>query len=201
MSKQGIDGDQIQDESLTGEDVKDGSIQRKDLDILTVGQSVITKLIAGKGVVIENNTGADEGTGDVTITSGSGDFGGNFVAAFDPTSYTTTSNAWVEVFNVTIPPDTAGRALVFYTAELGQSLKSKAMGLLVEYRVNGDPWGTVVEIKDGVVKNNEFQLRSGFFMTSDLLDTDTVDVRISFGFTVDGGSASIANIGSVSWRV
>ena len=52
---------------LTGNQIGDGSVQRHDLDSTTSGQSVIKKLIAGSGVSIVS-TGADSGTGDVTIS-------------------------------------------------------------------------------------------------------------------------------------
>lgn len=53
---------------VTGRQVKDGSIQRKDLDITTTGEAVVRKLIAGSGISL-SETGADSGTGDVTITA------------------------------------------------------------------------------------------------------------------------------------
>jgi hypothetical protein len=63
-----ITGTQVEDESLTGSDVEDGTIQKKDLDITTVGQSVVTEIEAGDNVTI-TETGADAGTGKVTINA------------------------------------------------------------------------------------------------------------------------------------
>jgi hypothetical protein len=60
---------------ITGRQVRDASIQRVDLDISTPGQAVITKLIAGSGVTL-SQTGADAGTGDVTINVTGGGGGG-----------------------------------------------------------------------------------------------------------------------------
>ena len=54
----------------SGRQILDGSIQRADLDSTTVGQAVIRKIIQGTGINI-NSTGADSGTGDVTISSAS----------------------------------------------------------------------------------------------------------------------------------
>lgn len=51
----------------SGRQIKDGSIQRVDVDTTTSGQSVITKIIAGTGIAISSSTGADSGTGDVTL--------------------------------------------------------------------------------------------------------------------------------------
>lgn len=51
---------------VRGGQVKDGSIQRVDLDVTTVGQSVIAKAIGGKQISL-SATGGDAGTGDVTI--------------------------------------------------------------------------------------------------------------------------------------
>lgn len=52
---------------LTGRQVKDGSIQKKDLDITTTGQAVITRIAAGTGINLSASTGVDSGTGVVTI--------------------------------------------------------------------------------------------------------------------------------------
>jgi hypothetical protein len=51
---------------VRGGQVKDGTIQRADLDITTVGQAVIAKVVQGAGVTL-TSTGGDAGTGDVTI--------------------------------------------------------------------------------------------------------------------------------------
>ena len=53
---------------FTGLQTKDGSIGRDDLDSATAGQAVVRKLIAGSGVTL-SSTGADAGTGDVTVNS------------------------------------------------------------------------------------------------------------------------------------
>ncbi len=53
--------------------IRDDSISRSDLNTLEAGESVITKVLAGSDVSIAW-TGADPGTGDVTISvDGSGD--------------------------------------------------------------------------------------------------------------------------------
>ena len=73
MNRTGIDGDQIRDETLTGEDIKDGSVKRVELNTTNTGEAVITKVIAGANISI-TSTGVDDGTGDVTIeATGSSD--------------------------------------------------------------------------------------------------------------------------------
>jgi len=54
---------------VSGKQLKDGSVQRVDLDVATSGQSVIAKVVAGSNISI-SSTGADTGTGDVTINLG-----------------------------------------------------------------------------------------------------------------------------------
>lgn len=54
--------------SPTGKQIRDASIQRDDLDSITVGQSVTRKIVQGAGIVL-NSTGADSGTGDVTVNA------------------------------------------------------------------------------------------------------------------------------------
>lgn len=51
---------------ISGKQIRDGSVQRDDLDVVTVGQAVTRKIIQGTGITI-TSTGADSGTGDVTI--------------------------------------------------------------------------------------------------------------------------------------
>jgi microcystin-dependent protein len=67
---------------IRGGQIKDASVQRVDLDVTTVGQAVVTKLIQGSNVTL-TSTGADSGTGDVTIAVPTGAAGAN---AFNITS-------------------------------------------------------------------------------------------------------------------
>jgi hypothetical protein len=52
---------------VRGTQVLDGTVGRSDLDSTTVGQAVIKKLVQGTNVSL-SSTGADAGTGDVTIS-------------------------------------------------------------------------------------------------------------------------------------
>ncbi len=51
--------------------IRDDSVNRDDIDVNTVGKSLITKVIEGSNINI-SWTGADAGTGDVTISAASG---------------------------------------------------------------------------------------------------------------------------------
>jgi len=53
---------------VRGSQVLDSTIQRVDLDVTTVGQSVVRKIVQGLGITL-SSTGADSGTGDVTVTA------------------------------------------------------------------------------------------------------------------------------------
>lgn len=53
---------------IRGTQVLDGSIQRADLDVSTVGKAVVAKLVQGAGITL-SSTGADSGTGDVTVAA------------------------------------------------------------------------------------------------------------------------------------
>jgi hypothetical protein len=70
---------------IRGGQVLDGSIQRTDLDTSTVGQAVVAKLIQGTNVTL-SSTGADAGTGDVTINVPTGGTGPAGLNAFNITS-------------------------------------------------------------------------------------------------------------------
>jgi len=53
--------------SIGTREVRDGSVARSDVDISTSGESLITKVVAGSDVSL-TWTGADPGTGDVTVS-------------------------------------------------------------------------------------------------------------------------------------
>lgn len=53
---------------LKSRQIKDGTIQREDMDVTTPGKSVIARILPGANVTI-SSTGADTGTGDVTISA------------------------------------------------------------------------------------------------------------------------------------
>ncbi|RFS16997.1 hypothetical protein [Emticicia sp. C21] len=55
--------------NVKGSQVLDGSVGRGDLNTTVSGSAVITKLIASNGVAISSSTGADSGTGDVTVAA------------------------------------------------------------------------------------------------------------------------------------
>jgi hypothetical protein len=56
---------------VRGAQLLDNTVQRVDLDVTTVGQAVIRKVIPGTGISM-SATGADAGTGDVTINATGG---------------------------------------------------------------------------------------------------------------------------------
>ena len=53
--------------SVGTREVRDGSVSRSDIDTSTNGESLITKIVAGADVSL-SWTGADQGTGDVTVS-------------------------------------------------------------------------------------------------------------------------------------
>jgi microcystin-dependent protein len=80
---------------ISGKQLKDSTIQRVDLDTSTVGQAVVAKLVQGTGITL-SSTGADSGTGDVTVNAGPG------VNAFTITSAPFTVPAVGSTVNVTV---------------------------------------------------------------------------------------------------
>jgi len=53
---------------IRGSQILNNTVQRQDMDTATVGQAVVTKLVQGSGITL-SSTGADSGTGDVTVSS------------------------------------------------------------------------------------------------------------------------------------
>jgi hypothetical protein len=56
---------------IRGTQVLDGTIQRADLDTTTAGQAVVAKIVQGSNITL-SSTGADSGTGDVTVSATAG---------------------------------------------------------------------------------------------------------------------------------
>ncbi len=84
---------------IRGEQIRDGEIGRPDLNTSEVGQAVITKVIAGTNITI-SSTGADSGTGDVTISSSGGAAPEDYIAGVDGTRHV--------YIGATPPADTLG---------------------------------------------------------------------------------------------
>ena len=59
---------------IRGGQVLNSTIQRQDLDVSTVGQAVVAKILQGTNVSL-SSTGGDAGTGDVTISVPGGGIG------------------------------------------------------------------------------------------------------------------------------
>jgi microcystin-dependent protein len=57
--------------TVRGTQITNATIQRRDLDVSTVGQAVVAKILQGSNVTL-SSTGGDAGTGDVTINVPSG---------------------------------------------------------------------------------------------------------------------------------
>ena len=66
MSRTGVRGTQIIDGSIQSIDIEDEGIWREDLNTTSTGKAIITRVLPGDDIRIDY-TGADEGTGEVTI--------------------------------------------------------------------------------------------------------------------------------------
>lgn len=63
-----VRGAQLVSDSIDSDIIKQGSVSRSDLNTTTVGGAVVARVVQGTGITI-NSTGADSGTGDVTINA------------------------------------------------------------------------------------------------------------------------------------
>lgn len=70
---------------IKGEQIKDGTVCRIDLNTTTIGQAVITRIIQGQGITI-SSTGADSGTGDVTININNSSLTNNYIPKWNNTN-------------------------------------------------------------------------------------------------------------------
>jgi hypothetical protein len=86
---------------IRGAQIKDSTVQRHDLDTSTVGQALVTKLVQGTNVTL-SSTGADSGTGDVTISVPGGGVGPAGLNAFNTATAGFTVPASGSTVNVTL---------------------------------------------------------------------------------------------------
>lgn len=174
---------------IDGEQILDGSVQKKDLDILTSGQSVITDVqVVGAGLSV-TYTGADTGTGRVTIELNSGGFG----TAYHPYSKdgieTTASNGWVQYDLVTTPIVPAGIYVIHFTADVTNSSK-KTLGLQVNWRKGIEAWTEIHNTINPPALADVYETRASFHQAV-LTADDTISIQINYGQTIQGGTASI----------
>lgn len=167
---------------VRGGQVKDSTIQRDDLDVATVGQSVVRKILAGSGVELTAD-GADAGTGDVTV---------KYVGPNDiPMSYPDTlvvqagTARWYAPVNLTI---TAVRASVG-TAPTGASA-------IFDVNKNGTTIFTTQSNRPTIAASSFTDLADAIDVTTlSAGDYLTVDID-QIGSTVPGADATI----QISWK-
>jgi hypothetical protein len=71
----------------------------------------------------------------------------------------------------------------------------------VQWRENATgSWTTLADIRDAVSVDNQFQVRTGFNEIT-VSASSTIEVRIQFGQTDDGGTGRIKNAGFTVWKV
>jgi hypothetical protein len=180
MARTEIDGDQILDHS----------IQKKDLDILTSGQAVITDVqVVGAGLSI-TYTGADAGTGKVTISLNSGGFGTSFYPFEKVGEEVTTDNGFIQYAEFTTPLLTTGIYIIHFAANVTNSSK-KTIGLQFNWRLNGvTTYAPIHESYNAPTTADIYETRSAFKVVI-VTAEGTVSVQTSYGFTTAGGTAKI----------
>lgn len=124
-----------------------------------------------------------------------------FESFYSSTLNSTTSNGWVTSFQNETEEKSGGRYIILHTAQVGQSDKEKQIGHRVQWRENATgTWIDLIDIRDAVSRDDAFQVRTGF--NEVVLSADaTIEVRIQFGQTDDGGTGRIKNEGFTVWKV
>lgn len=111
----------------------------------------------------------------------------------------TTSNSWVtkSEYPYTTDVKSAGKYIIDFTAQVGQSDKEKEVGSRFQWRPGtSGSWITLgSEIRDAVSTDGAYQYRTTFTEIT-LATAGVFQVRIQFGQTDDGGTGLIreANI-------
>lgn len=189
MARQQVQGDQIED----------GTIQKKDIDISTAGQAVITKILGSEGIEIVSSTGADAGTGEVSLKV-SGGFGTQYYAFQTLAEQLTVSDLWVEAAayttGISIP---SGKYILHYKAQVTNSSK-KPVGFQVEVQEDALPFVVVEESTKSPSTANIYETRSGFEEITVSAD-NVVNIAVNFGQTTAGGTGKIRRIAIYLFRV
>lgn len=124
-----------------------------------------------------------------------------FESFYEDTLATTTSNDWVTYLQEETEAKSAGNFIILHTIEVGQSDKEKQVGHRVQWRLNATgSWTTLVDIRDAVSRDNTYQLRTSFNQIS-VTEGSTIEIRIQFGQTDDGGTARVQFAGFTTWKV
>jgi hypothetical protein len=172
-----------------GDQILDESVQRKDLDTITPGQSVVRKVtVTGTGFQI-SYTGADIGTGDVEMSLDAGGFGTAYYPFEKDGEETTTSNGWVEYDLVTTDVVPEGLYVVHFTSSVANSSK-KNLGYQVNWRPNSDPWIELHSSLNPPALADTYETRSSFKEIQHLT-AGTISIQINYGQTIAGGTAKI----------
>jgi hypothetical protein len=188
MGRQQVQGDQIDD----------GTVQKRDLDIATVGESVITNVTVGEGLEIVSSTGADEGTGEVQLKTAGG-FGNDYYAFQTTPEQLTTANGWVQAALYLTPVIKAGKYIVHYKAQLTNSSK-KPVGFQVNASEGAGPFVTLEESIKSPATANVYETRSAFEEIT-LSADDIINIQVNFGQTTAGGTGKIRLIAVYLFKV
>jgi hypothetical protein len=196
MPKTEIDGDQIQDETVTGQDIQDDSLGMNDLS--TAAKSDIQNQPF-------DNTGTDLTSttiGDAIKEVASGNIPVDALTEYEayssPGLESTTDNGWVikSGYPFTSEVKSAGRFMIDFTGLVGQSNANRDVGFRVEYREGTT--GAWIELFSTLSKfpqaNGQLTITSFREIT---LATDTeIQVQLSWGQTTGGGTGRLeqANI-------
>lgn len=182
MPRTEIDTDQI----------LDGEVRKHDLNTTTVGDAVITRFfVSGLGLVL-TETGADSGTGEVTLELGAGNFGTEYYSFESPVESTTTSNLWVQKALFTTPIIPAGKYIIHYRAKVTNTSK-KEVGFQVNYQEDLLGFNTIEESRNAPVTADVYETRAAFDEIS-ILNDNILDIQINYGQTLAGGTAKIKDV-------
>lgn len=105
----------------------------------------------------------------------------------------TTSNGWITKsgFPYTTAVKTQATYVIDHTSQLSNSDAEKQVGYRVQWREGtSGTWITLVDVRNGVTQDNEWDLRTGFNLVTLSSETE-FQVRIQFGQTDEGGTGRI----------
>jgi hypothetical protein len=182
---------------ITGYQVLDQSINRDDVDITTAGKALITKILAGSGIIIDSSTGVDSGTGDVTISSTGGAlFGDDLHEVFSEGETYTTSSTWVTKLNL----DLTGLTITGdYIMFLNLYFLISNPNYPIDVRMVINDTTEIFNTNYFLSRINFWEQRSGFSIYTDIAQT-AYNVKLQFHAN-NGKSVGLRRCRLIVWRI
>lgn len=182
---------------VPGRQVLDASINKDDIDIITTGKALITRILQGSGIVIDSSTGVDSGTGDVTISStGGGLFGDDLHSVLSEGESYTTGSTWVTKAELNVTGLVPGGDYILFG---NYNFTVANFNFPIYLRMIIDDTTEVFVTNYVLARANYWEQKSGFVIYEDIVGSSH-NIKLQFHST-DGKSVGLRRARIILWRI